>query len=746
MSEPGGDLAELGGYKLIGLLAAGGMGEVYIAKAPDGALVVVKTIRADLAEDADCRRRFSNEVDAVRRVGGGSTAAVLGSDTEAQRPWLATEYIVGVSLAEAVAARQRLPAASVRWLALGLIAGLEAIHAEGLTHRDLTPSNVLLARSGPRIIDFGIVRSDAEEPVTRVGEQLGTPGFMAPEQFLTTGKLGSYTDVFTLGATLVFAATGSGPFDLASNRQPEQLMYQAMYQEPNLDKVPEELRGPLAQCLAKDPRNRPSLEELRLTLSAFPVAPLPTAWSRRKILRGTAAVLGAAGLAGAGTWVGLRLAAADPPDPKPGAGRPPPSGNPLHVADRGRVKLLLFGDYGGDGGKDGDYFDDVLNRFREQFPHVRVETEFTKLLNGRGVTDLVDPGLRGPDLPDLISNISLNSLDIPRLAAGGDLKDLTELLDAPSADDPDRTVRQMLLPGVADESRQVEGDALHGLYYNVIVQGLWYSRKALAGLGVSYPRTFAELLATCGKAASRGMAGWTYPGKYANYLWYAMAPSIAKRGGREVLAAIVDNEPDAWSHPAVHEVFAAYHQLARKGYVLRGSESMDHLQSQRAWAEGRALFVPNGSWLENETRKVVPPGFDMAVGAPPSIGRNDRLPFGTMSINFSDMYVVPNRAGNPEAAMEILRIMFGRVAAARFAVRSKGLVSVRGIRAWKGLSPTTESARRLYAEAGRNAVIWNDINSPTLKEACAQALRELMSDRIDPDRAVQRIQQAADRV
>jgi serine/threonine protein kinase len=145
-----------GPYRLRALLGAGGMGRVFLGQAAEGPLVAVKVIRADLATDPEFLARLRREVTVARRVSSRFTATVVGADTDGPVPWLATTYVAGPSLADAVAGHGPLPAWSVRKLAAGLAEGLSAIHAAGVVHRDLKPSNVLLTQDGPRVIDFGI--------------------------------------------------------------------------------------------------------------------------------------------------------------------------------------------------------------------------------------------------------------------------------------------------------------------------------------------------------------------------------------------------------------------------------------------------------------------------------------------------------------------------------------------------------------------------------------------------------------
>jgi serine/threonine protein kinase len=234
------------------------MGRVYVGRSPAGRLVAVKVIREELAADPEFLARFAREVAAARSVSGMFTAPVVDADTVGPEPWLATAYVAGPSLAQAVRDHGPLPAATARALAAGLAEGLAAIHAAGLVHRDLKPSNVLLAEDGPRVIDFGISQASEGTSLTHTGLVLGSPGFMSPEQ-ATGDAIGPPSDVFSLGAVVAFAASGQAPFGDGNTAA---LVYRVVHAQPNLDKVPEELRPLVERCLEKDPALRPTAAEL----------------------------------------------------------------------------------------------------------------------------------------------------------------------------------------------------------------------------------------------------------------------------------------------------------------------------------------------------------------------------------------------------------------------------------------------------------------------------------------------------
>ncbi|MFJ4716455.1 protein kinase [Streptomyces sp. NPDC088785] len=257
------DPERIGPYRVVGRLGAGGMGRVYLARSKGGRAVAVKVVRPELAEDREFRQRFAREVAAARRVNGVFTAGVVDADAEGDSPWLATAYVPGVSLDDAVARHGAWDVGPVTTLAAGLAEALEAIHTAGLVHRDLKPSNVLLAADGPRVIDFGISTSTESSAITRTGVVIGTPGFMSPEQ-LTGERVGPASDVFALGAVLAFTASGSGPFGSGSAQG---LMYRIVHGSPELDAVPAALRPLIARCLAKSPDARPRIDELLAQLT-----------------------------------------------------------------------------------------------------------------------------------------------------------------------------------------------------------------------------------------------------------------------------------------------------------------------------------------------------------------------------------------------------------------------------------------------------------------------------------------------
>ncbi|QES43092.1 serine/threonine protein kinase [Streptomyces venezuelae] len=267
MSLRGGDPEEIGGYPLEARLGSGGMGTVFLGRSASGRPVAIKLIHQQFADDDEFRIRFRQEVAAARRVSGAFTAAVIDADPEAQHPWMATTFIEGPTLAQRIAEHGPFDGAELRRLAIGLTEALRDIHRAGVVHRDLKPSNVVLSPEGPRVIDFGISRAADQQTLTMTGRVIGTPPFMSPEQLQTPRGVGPRSDVFSLATLLVYAATGQGPFDADS---PYMTAYQVVHEPPSLGEVPGALRQVVEPCLAKDPADRPSADELLVRLRDLP--------------------------------------------------------------------------------------------------------------------------------------------------------------------------------------------------------------------------------------------------------------------------------------------------------------------------------------------------------------------------------------------------------------------------------------------------------------------------------------------
>ncbi|MGW3133186.1 bifunctional serine/threonine-protein kinase/ABC transporter substrate-binding protein [Streptomyces sp. NPDC001123] len=259
------DPSSVGGHRLVGRLGAGGMGVVYLARSPHGAWVALKVIREEYAGDPGFRARFRRETELASRLTSRWTVPVLTADADAHAPWLASAYVPGLPLSEALALHGPWPPSQLRALGAALAAALDDVHRAGLVHRDVKPANVLLAADGPRLIDFGIARAVGATALTTDGSVIGSPGYLSPEQ--ARGRtVGPPSDVFSLGCVLAHAATGRPPFGTGGAAA---VLYRTVREDPDLTGVPEDLAPTLRACLAKGPGDRPTVPHLRAVFGEF---------------------------------------------------------------------------------------------------------------------------------------------------------------------------------------------------------------------------------------------------------------------------------------------------------------------------------------------------------------------------------------------------------------------------------------------------------------------------------------------
>ncbi|MDA2810267.1 serine/threonine-protein kinase [Nocardiopsis sp. RSe5-2] len=246
MGVPGEVPPQIGPYRILERLGAGGMGSVYIGRSDEGHFVAIKTIQAEHSGKPEYLRRFEREVATVKRLDAPGTLPVVDSGTLGGRPWYASRFLPGPSLEGAVKQVGRFPLPALWRLAADLAETLGHVHRQGFVHRDIKPANVVLSMNGPQLIDFGIVHAVEATTLTATGARIGTPAYMSPEQ-LEGGRVGGASDIYSLGLVLAYAATGAPP---------------PARSEPRLEGVDEPFAGVIRRCLAHDPSDRPSADDL----------------------------------------------------------------------------------------------------------------------------------------------------------------------------------------------------------------------------------------------------------------------------------------------------------------------------------------------------------------------------------------------------------------------------------------------------------------------------------------------------
>ncbi|MFR9673229.1 N-acetylglucosamine/diacetylchitobiose ABC transporter substrate-binding protein [Streptomyces sp. TR06-5] len=410
--------------------------------------------------------------------------------------------------------------------------------------------------------------------------------------------------------------------------------------------------------------------------------------------------------------------------------------NPLAVNAGAPLEVYIF-----DGGFGTKYAEDASKIYGDRFPKAKVSVKSTQKIQS-----VLQPRFNGGTPPDLIDNSGAEAMDMGVLVGKNQLADLTPLLDAPSIDDPAVKVRDTLRPGIV-EMGQFDGDPVYIMYYAYTVYGVWYSQTNLDKLDAEYPKTWDEMLKVCAKAKKKGVAGWTYPGKYPYYLPFSLYPFMAKIGGPEVLKKIDNLEPDAWKQPAVKAALEAYYELYKKGYILQGTPGLTHIESQTAWNEGKALFIPNGSWVENESAKTTPKDFEMRVAPPSGLDSSDAMPFETTWASGGEPFMVPANAKNPDGGMEQMRIMLGEQSSKNFVKQVSSLTAFDGGTDGLSLPPGLASAVEVVDAAGDNIVNpripdwYVSLQKEKIGTGC---IGEMMAGRMTPAECAKKAQQFTD--
>ena len=454
--------------------------------------------------------------------------------------------------------------------------------------------------------------------------------------------------------------------------------------------------------------------------------------SRRGILRTAAAAGLAAGVPGALA----ACATGGGGDKKDSAQGDKNAANPLGVKDDAPLEVVVF-----NGGFGEDYAKAHEAMYKEKYPKAEIKHSSTQK-----ISTTLQPRFVDGSPPDVIDNSGAEQIDFNGLVSQGALADLAPLLDAPSLDDPKKTVRQTLLPGSL-EPGTYDGKTM-ALNYAYTAYGIWYSGKLFNDKGWQYPKTWDEMISLCKTIKAAGIAPWTYQGKHPRYMSWPILSAAAKLAGPQVLLAIDNLEPNAWKHDAIKAAAEAYYQLVVDGYILPGSEGMDHIQSQTEWCKGKAAFISCGSWLESEQKAVTPADFQMAIAPTPSLTSGDKLPFAALRGTAGEPFIVPAKGKNVPGGMEYLRVMLSKKGASDFTQKTASLTCVAGAEQGVTLPPGLTSVTKALKDSGDKGFNWvyNSFYRKLERNLVDAACGDLFTKRITPAQFVEQCQKGADEI
>ncbi len=415
-----------------------------------------------------------------------------------------------------------------------------------------------------------------------------------------------------------------------------------------------------------------------------------------------------------------------------GGGADKTATNPFGVKASDPLDVVIF-----KGGYGDDYAKAHEELYKKKYAGVAIKHA--------GITDItpqLQPRFNGGNPPDVIDNSGASLLPMSTLATTGQLSDLTELFDAPSIDDPNKKVRDTLEP-IAIEAAQLDGKP-QVLEYVLTVYALWYDKKLFTDHGWEPARTWSDFIALCGEIKKAGIAPLTHQGKFGNYIGSIVLDLAVKHGGHDVIKAIDELQPDAWKHPSIKLAAEALLELKGKGFIMPGTEGLDHIQSQTAWNQRKAAFIPSGSWLENEQKLVAPKDFQTTATFTPLLD-GSKLPVDCTHIAAGENFIVPAKAKNKAGGLEYLRIMLSKEAAGKFTGLTGSPTVVKGSTEGITLTPGAASSSALITSGGTNN--WTTYFASwysTMDQPSRSIYAELAAARITADEFCARMQKLAD--
>jgi N-acetylglucosamine transport system substrate-binding protein len=447
-------------------------------------------------------------------------------------------------------------------------------------------------------------------------------------------------------------------------------------------------------------------------------------YSRRQILgRATALGLSAPAIATAlaGASMPLHALAQD-------------AANPLGVDPAAPLDVVIF-----KGGFGDDYAINAEKIYNTTYPDAKIKHTGTTRLGPQ-----YQPAFNAGTPPDIMDNSGADSLDNAALVAEEQLADLADLMAAASFDTEGKTFAESLAAGSQDGG-VYDGKQLV-LLYALTVYAVWYDKNLFDTKGWTYPQTWEDLVAMNQAAKDAGMALWTYQGKYPQYMRLLFDQMVYKNAGKEAIMKLDNLEDGAWSQDSVKAALTAFKDLADAGAIMEGTEGLTHTESQAAWLQHKAVFIPCGTWLENEMKDVTPADFAMFPAPSPSLA-GDTLPFAALSAWAGENFIVPAKGKNVQGGKEFLRILFSKQGAKFFSENTKALTVVDGAVEGLDLGPVVNATQEIYAAAGDNHYYstYADWYKPLGDESKNQ-MGELLNGRTSVEDCIAAIQDAADSV
>ena len=411
--------------------------------------------------------------------------------------------------------------------------------------------------------------------------------------------------------------------------------------------------------------------------------------------------------------------------------------NPLGIDAKAPVEIVIF-----NGGFGTAYATDVdTPAYNKKWPDSKVVYSATEQ-----ISTVLQPRINAGTPPDMIDNSGSNLMDMGAIVKAGQAADLTDLFDAPSWDDPNKKVRDTLVPG-AIEPGTYNGKP-YAMNYSFTVFGLWYNAKLFAKNSWTPPATWADFTALCDKIKAAGLTPFGYAGANASYYMVrAVMTSAAKIGSEQVLKDIDNLKPGAWQADAVVKAATAWGEIGNK-YLNKTYLGLKHTEVQLQQDQDKLAFYPCGSWLENEQAKDTPPTFEYAVTPLPSVTTSDQLPATAINAVAGEMYFVAAKGKNPQGGKEYLRAMLSKEAALGFTKLTKSLTVVAGAADGMEMSPGLAAANKMLSGAGKDAFMGYLFDNwyKKLDDESRAAINELMFKGGDAKKFCDRMEAASQAV